>query len=269
MKKKENLSFREIQLEETKMLKATIEFFEQNNLNYYISAGTLLGAVRHQGFIPWDDDIDIAMTRPEYNKLIKILKEHNLKISDNLEGSGFELGNSEMPFIKILNKNIRVEQSEQWEEYLWIDIFPLDGYPNNNESYYKKTKYLRKVFDLIRTDKNNIGLMTKNPIKRFIKRICIFCLKIWKYENFLKFYMKFCTKYDYDNCEYVHDNVFGDTPTLIDKKELETGEYIFEGLKVHGFKDYDTILTRLYGNYMELPPEEKRQNHSFKAWRIK
>ena len=75
--KKKYLTLKEIHKEETNMLKKLIEFLNENNITYYVWAGTYLGAVRHKGFIPWDDDIDIAITRPEYNKMLKIIStEH-------------------------------------------------------------------------------------------------------------------------------------------------------------------------------------------------
>ena len=122
------LNIKEIQEEELNILKETIKFLDHNNIKYYIFYGTLLGAVRHQGFIPWDDDIDIAIPRPEYEKLIKILKEKNNKINNlNIESIGYEVGVSDWPFIKIVNKDIKLEDELNCDKNLWIDVFPLDG----------------------------------------------------------------------------------------------------------------------------------------------
>ena len=105
---KKYLDIKEIQKEELNILKETIKFLNKNNIKYYIFYGTLLGAVRHQGFIPWDNDIDIAIPRPEYEKLINILKEKNNKINNmNIESIGYEVGVSDWPFIKIVNKDIK------------------------------------------------------------------------------------------------------------------------------------------------------------------
>ena len=101
------LSIKEVQYVQKEMLKEIIKFFKENNLNYYIWAGSLLGAVRHKGFIPWDDDIDLAMLRPDYDKLITYLKNHNKKIKDNLEAISLELDNSDYPFLKIINVNYK------------------------------------------------------------------------------------------------------------------------------------------------------------------
>jgi len=261
------LTLEEIQQELTKMLKESVKFFKKQDINYFIWAGTYLGAVRHKGFIPWDDDIDLAMTRPEYNKLLKHLKNNNNKISNNLEAIGFELGNSDFPFIKIINKKLSVIEKEKCDEYLWIDIFPLDGTPKESEKFWKKINFYKTIFTLKRNEKNNVALPYSNKYKKVLKKVFIKFLKLWKYDSFLTFYYKACTKYNYEKCEYVHNNVWSSSKEIFHKNQLINKEYIFEGIKVNGLKDYDTILSRGYGNYMELPPEDKRVTHEIKVWK--
>ena len=89
------LELREIQIEETKLLLKVVSFLNKNNLDYYLFSGTLLGAVRHKGFIPWDDDIDIAMTRPHFEKLVAIMKNNKLLIDQHTKCLYSELGNSQ------------------------------------------------------------------------------------------------------------------------------------------------------------------------------
>ena len=108
----QELSNKEIKKELLNILYILDIFLTNHNLKYSITSGTLLGAVRHKGFIPWDDDIDISMLRPDYNKLIHILKNIN-KIDESLSGIGFELGNSNIPFLKIINKNKEILQMKE------------------------------------------------------------------------------------------------------------------------------------------------------------
>lgn len=267
--KKKYLSLKEIQYEEKEMLRILDNFFNKHNMTYYLWAGTYLGAVRHKGFIPWDDDIDLAMTRPEYNKLLEYLKNNDNKISDNLEAIGLELGNSDFPIIKVINKNIRVEEEEQCDEYLWIDIFPLDATPQDNRKFYKRVAFLNKIFVLKRQQKLNQKLMATSNLKRVIKNIGMGILKIWKYDSYIKFYYKYCTKYNYDDYEYVHNNVWSSSSAVYNKKDLISKEYEFEDLKVNGIKDYDKLLSTCYGkDYMKLPSKEKMVNHGIKVWKV-
>lgn len=276
MEKKKNvnkkyLTLEEIQYEEKEMLKTMDTFFKKQNLTYFLWSGTLLGAVRHKGFIPWDDDIDLAMTRPEYNKLIDYLKENDNMISDSLFAEGYELGNNnDFPIIKIYNKNIKVDdEEEKVDKYLWIDIFPLDGTPERNKHYYKKCRFLYKILLLKREQKNNVPYMAANKVKKIIKSIIMYILKIWSYDSYFNYYYKFCTKYDYDKCDRVNYNLMVDCINTYDKKDLISCTLDFCDLKVNGIKDYDKILTLTYGDYMKLPPEDKRVNHNIKAWKLK
>ena len=269
VKKEKLLSLKEIQYEEKEMLKKVVDFFNEQDMTYYLWAGTFLGAVRHKGFIPWDDDIDLAMTRPEYNKFLAYLKKNNNKISDNLEVIGLELGNSDFPILKVINKNVKVDEIEQCDEYLWIDIFPLDATPQDNKKFYKRVAFLNKIFILKRQQRLHQNLMATSKFKRFIKAIGMGILRLWRYDSYKKFYLKYCTKYNYDDYEYVHNNVWCSSAAVYNKNDLISAEYEFEGLKVNGIKDYDKFLSMGYGtDYMQLPPVEKRMTHKFKAWKI-
>lgn len=270
-KTKKYLTLEEIQFEEKEMLREVDLFLKKQNITYFLWFGTLLGAVRHNGFIPWDDDIDLVMTRPEYNKLLEYLKNNNNKISDSLIAEGYELGNNDdFPIIKIYNKNIKVDDNdEKVDKYLWIDIFPLDGTPKNNKCYYKMCRFLYNILLLKREQKNGVPLMASNKVKRIIKNIIMFVLKLWNYDSYFRFYYNFCTKYDYDKCSYVNCNLMVDCINVYDKKDLISASVDFCGLELSGVENYDKILTLSYGSYMELPPKENRVNHKIKAWKVK
>ena len=113
------LTLEEIHKEETEILKKFISFCDENNLTYYICGGTLLGAIRHKGFIPWDDDIDVMMPRSEFEKMEKILNKK--KIADNLSFISYDNGNMHYPFGKIINTNIKIDEScikDKLEQFL-------------------------------------------------------------------------------------------------------------------------------------------------------
>ena len=117
------------------MLRDLVELFNADNVNYSIYAGTLLGAIRHGGFIPWDDDIDIVMERNEYERFLNLIKE---KYTESGKFIGFELGIDDFPFIKFINPNISVSSDKIVDKFLWIDIFSLDYVSTNYDLFFKK-----------------------------------------------------------------------------------------------------------------------------------
>ena len=262
------LELREIQIEETKLLLKVVSFLNKNNLDYYLFSGTLLGAVRHKGFIPWDDDIDIAMTRPHFEKLVAIMKNNKLLIDQHTKCLYSELGNSQWPFIKFINDKICVEEDDGGDEYLWIDIFPIDGF-KNNKFYFKKIIFLRNLLLLKRLSSGMIKLKNETIKKKLIILISKFFLFPFNYNWMIKRYIKYCSKYKYENSELLKHNVWShNSKETLKKEEMKIIELEFEGHNFKCFECYDKFLTNLYGkDYMELPPIEKRRIHGFKAWR--
>ena len=192
------LSLKEIQNEEKAILEEVINYLDKNNIKYYMLGGTMLGAIRHKGFIPWDDDIDIAICRNDYDRLIDLLKKTTTKLNDNLEFIGFELGNGIYPFLKVINYKIALEQNINVEKYLWIDIFPLENVPEDEKEY---TKFARKSF--VRHELLSLKLMSfrdvfksSKTIPRRILKICLrpFLVFVNK-EKLMKKHVAYCKKY--------------------------------------------------------------------------
>ena len=259
--------------EETKqqlllMLKETIDFLDANDIRYSITSGTMLGAVRHQGFIPWDDDIDIGILRPDYDRMVEILKEK--KQIGQLEAIGFELGNSLFPFVKIVNPDIYVkEEGTRATQRLWIDIFPFDGMGKSVFRIKLLNTTVRPILKKLLWFANSEYYMSHPRNCRHI---------IWNYfwygisklcspEFFIRLLIRNCSGIKVSDSIYVEDSTWG---TKAVPKEVfdEMREYRFETMTVKGFKDYDTYLKCIYGDYMTLPPEEKRVNHGIKPWRV-
>ena len=267
----ELLDENEIKAELVGMMEELHSFFVENHLDYSIDAGTLLGAVRHGGFIPWDDDIDVGMLRSDYDNLVSMIKSGTYRLKSNYEFIGYELGNDERPFLKFINKDINVEGNDEFDRFLWIDIFPFDAMPNHFSWFHEQficrfllniavTKHCDSYLRYMKEQRS----IFKRTYTRMLKGLFFWCsssrVNQWIINSVKRFRL--------DKCNRVGDMTCGGVPVprrIFD----EYSDYSFEHILVKGVKDFDTYLKANYGEYMILPPEEKRRNHGTKAWRTR
>ena len=193
------LSLREIQLEELEMLKNIVKFLDKNNIQYFLCGGTLLGAVRHKGFIPWDDDIDIAILREDYEKFVKIAQEN--KIHDNYSVASFETNTLDYPFCKVLNHNIEISSKSLIDKNLWIDIFPLDGFPSDYNESKKITKKVSILIGMIYLHTTSFKSII-NEHKSILNRLLKVILKPFTMLFPVRFYSKKIRKIAVNNKNY-------------------------------------------------------------------
>ena len=257
-------------LVEIDLLKEFIGVCKENNLRYYMLGGTLLGAVRHKGFIPWDDDIDVGMPRKDYEKFLQIIKEKNYK---NIVIDNYELNQNTLIYItRLENSQFKIKDKsalEEKERNAWIDIFPMDGMPNNiilRQIHKFHLLYLRMLFKYS-IFSQFVNQMDKN--RPFHEKVLIKIGKVFNFEEklskkkCLKKLDKSMKKYDFDNSKYVV-NFMGAYKfrEMFPKKIYEdTKLYDFEGEKLIGPKNYDYVLTRLYGDYM-MEPDDKNHHYT-------
>lgn len=263
------LNINEIHKIELNLLDKIDEICRKNNLRYSLCAGTLLGAVRHKGFIPWDDDADIMMPRPDYNRFIELCKN----ISDDYKMFSYEKNRNwtrllgRFTYTKTQMKSTEsVFKNRSFVNHgLYIDIFPIEVLGNdkeNIEKYFNENKIYRQMLDV----KRSVYSFTPHyPYKNILKNF-IFGIKtrfVSKDKIFHALYDPF-SKFTFDSSEFV-GNIYSSgygLKQIHERKMFE--EYIeleFEGRKYKCIKDYDTYLKRLYKNYMELPPESSRIPH--------
>ena len=268
------LNLKQIQNEELNMLKIILEFLKKYDIKYFICGGTAIGAIRHKGFIPWDDDIDIMIPRPDFEKFQKIVKENGKKLNDDLEVISYDLGNMSFPFCKIGNKNLLLDEvcvQEENQNYLWIDVFPIDGLPENQkeiERFYKKVLKMRKCLIISCSNKKHLIHYCKIKIYIIPKLIMRFFLKNKK-DKIAKRYSEFIKKYNYENSRYVGVVAWGyGSQEKLHKEKINDFTCDFEGLKVNLLECYDEYLTNLYGDYMLIPPIEKRFDHRLIVYKI-
>lgn len=229
----------------------------KHNIPYYMLGGTMLGAIRHKGFIPWDDDMDFGVPRQYYRKLIEILEK---ELPTNYMCCTFENNIAiNSPFCKICNTDTlindpRVSLPIEKQLGLNIDIFPLD-YCEKNDSTIRKIYRLRYINQVAYISSTKASL-SKKIIKRIIK--ALFPVKQITILRKAESLAESLPKGDY------MANIFGRWKS----KEIVPAEwygqgvrYEFEDAMLCGFQNYDSYLTQMYGDYMQLPPEEKREAH--------
>lgn len=255
------LSNAEVKEKLFKILTVFADFCDKNKLQYYLCGGTLLGAVRHKDFIPWDDDIDVLMPRPDYIKLCELMR--NKEIQQRYRLLSYEYGNLEYPISKFIDEELFVQSYySNIDRYLWIDVFPMDGLPGNEE---KDIAYLRKAGKA----KFRFGLATTKLFSGSTKEriILSFPFKLFyhvigrnKYAQQLD---QMAKAYPFDYSDYIAGIAWANGPRerVTRSKFVPVIELDFHGRKFHAPAGYDEYLSSMYGDYMQIPPESKRENH--------
>lgn len=237
-----------------------VDICEENGLKYYLSGGTLLGAVRHGGFIPWDDDLDVVMPRTDYEKFCNIVSTRDktnfyFQCNDNDPGYWALYGKYKKAGTEINESSI---QHLNVDKGIFIDVFPLDDTNlKNTKAVYRASKRVKFLSKCIET-KVGIG----STYKRWDKRIVRFLLKPFTIKLLTHIRHRIVIRENNpDNRYYINYGTYYST-----EKAIFPQEYYGEGLMVQFEKrqcrvpiEWDLILTKVYGDYMTPPPEEKRK----------
>ena len=241
----------------------------KHGISYWLSGGSMLGAVRHHGFIPWDDDVDLAMPRDDYEKFLKIAPR---LLSSNLQIVNYRTDPKYQYYItRIRDIETKVEEVRIGNHYRYtnasIDIFPLDGTPN--------TLWIRKIYFLrVMMHRALMSLCYKDSIDRSRKRgkfeqVFLAIMERLPIEKIFDPYKEKCKidKIMRKNKIEDSDNIgclMGAyrTNQIVPKRYFGKGKmYSFETLTLRGPELYDEYLTQMYGDYMKLPPKESQKVH--------
>ena len=243
------------------MLCALTDYCDRKDISYSLCGGTLLGAVRHKGFIPWDDDTDIFMSRNDYVKLHDCLKKE--QIAPHLKFKSLEMGNSVCPTARLVNMNT-LTRSEYMDfgDHLFIDIFPVDGLPKKKSDAVKYLNNAEKIKKIYYLSIANVG-SGKTKFRAIAKVPAVILAKLVSTKTIVTYFDKYVKRYDFDSSNYVGAvaSSCGERELFKKKDFISVKEYVFNGRFFHGISDAHSYLTRMFGDYMKLPRKEDRKKH--------
>lgn len=265
------LSLREIQLAELEILKKLDEICRAEGLTYYLYYGTLIGAIRHKGIIPWDDDIDVAMPRPDYDRLIEYCRKNQEGLLP-LRLMHYTLNPDYIyPIARFCDSRYYVDYQDavDYGLGLFVDIYPLDGWgnePSEQHSIYQK--FRRDILLVNLAGKSRYIGSLQNPIRNLVKFPAYLYAKLRGTRYFLRKLDNLGKERSYEKDSMVGHLVWAeDDQARIRKDLLSPIQWEFEGGMFTIPEGYDAILTQVYGDYMQLPPEDQRiQQHHYKAY---
>lgn len=253
------------------VLREVLRVLDELEVPYYMQGGTMLGAIRHKGFIPWDDDVDLGILREDYERLLNTVAD---KLPEHLElRTYWDETDHHYYFARIVDTRYQIRRMGSLEERLenvWVDLFPLDGMPNGAISrQWHKFRLLmtRLKFHLSCFEKVNI----KRPGRPFVERAIIRVAMITRVGSWfntrkqLDKMDRLLKKYPPEKSKYLV-NFTGQTSYKFNEmfeKEIygKTTMYPFEDIEMAGPEQYDSYLKSLYGDYMTLPKEGDRNAH--------
>ena len=251
-------------------LNVFIEFCEKHNLRYYFTGGALIGVLRHKGFIPWDDDIDVGMPRKdfdEFHRLIELEMPDGFGICNRYTDSNWHFAMSQ--FID-MESEIEIHLAEQPRKaHIWIDVFPLDGLPDNKVARWLRIKNILFHRYLVQIANINTQVDANRERPKYERIILTFCKvipigKVINTNKTINTLEKILRRSDFDTAEWC-GNMLG----RYREREVVKREWFgnpvkgnFEGVKVNIPVNSDVILRSLYGDYMKLPPEKDRVAHN-------
>lgn len=259
------------------ILKAFHQFCVKNDLKYYLCNGTLLGAIRHKGFIPWDDDIDVMMPRPDYMKFLELVKAGNT-IGPYYDVDSPYIDSGSIGTIMSRIFDTRTELTFTNVRFpvdlgCWIDVFPLDGRPASPALRKLQVLEYRVVSDLYICWLTKMGGERRSKIVTVMQYALLPLLPFIRMiggKRYRAWLWRIVERYGYEESDYVGAmQGFAEERETIVKSHMEPAVLVeFGGGYFYTMANYDEYLTNLYGDYMTPPPEgERRTRHFFEVYK--
>lgn len=265
-------SYKYLQLEDIKkisleILKKVAKICDDNGFRYILAYGTLIGAIRHHGFIPWDDDIDIQMPRPDYERFLTYMETHhdelgNLRVFNRNNTKNYFYG-----ITRVCNTDFEIHTNNERDcgMGIFIDVYPLDGVGRT---------YEEAVYRLIKANRVNLNYVTDSVIKvaytgsihERLRKAIVRMLGAKYYEKKIEEILQSC---NYEESNYLGIASWLDVPQVYNKTVFDNRVKVsFEDTEFYAPKDYDYVLRLIYGDYMKLPPkEDQAPHHGYVAWK--
>ncbi len=270
MDKHHYLQLNEVMETEEKLLREFSRFCEEHELKYYLAFGTLIGAVRHKGFIPWDDDIDVMMPREDYEKFLKLYQDPSGRYEIGCIQKDKKYPYASAKFFDALTR-IHEYRYRPYRMGIYIDIFPLDSLGNDMKKIKRHILYIKiigKILDLVTYD----STCQRTYLKKFTLAFLQPCMRWINHEKLIEKMTISNMKMDSENPRFCGVLTAGRHGL----KQIYRTDW-FEPYRQMEFENnhyrvpyrFDKVLKREYGDYMQLPPPEQQvTHHSFDAWRV-
>lgn len=268
------LTLQEMQQVYLELLQEFDVMCQTHGLRYDLAGGSLLGAVRHGGFIPWDNDVDVCMPRPDYERMLKLKLEGKLELPHKRD----LIMNRNDTFARHFGRYIRhdVKRLADMAEdsdcpYIGMDIFPVDGLPESNLAFKWQCWQVRQLRRFLLTSVEKAGTSRKGALAAKVKDLYRPILKRIGPCRIARALDKVCSRVDYDKAVLVGaiSGMYGHKERWPKESMLPQTRMDFDGIQAWGFANYDVYLSNLYGDYMRLPPAEKQIPHCDNGYRVK
>lgn len=255
---------------ELEMLEYINNICERNKIDYFAISGTLLGAIRHNGFIPWDDDIDIACTRENYFKLVKAIQDDD---NERYKILNLNSENYYWPYAKLCDiKTKAIEKNTVTsDEYgVFMDIFYYDRLPDDKKIIHKAYTKGKRFYKFFIVNKIESKIESNNLLKKLLKKFCRFFINKLDGKKIIEHYQNIHYRYTDNDGKYA----ISIWPCYSEEREIqlwnnlnEIVKHDFENIKINIPKNYDEVLKIQFGDYMKLPPKElQERSHNIKFY---